>query len=71
MFHAVMLARECYARGFRNDLICPVTDKTRVYNAEKCVTKENGDGELTGNEMARSAGIEPTTPAFGGQYSIH
>ena len=22
-------------------------------------------------EMARSAGIEPATPAFGGQYSIH
>ena len=24
-----------------------------------------------GKHVARSAGIEPTTPAFGGQYSIH
>ena len=28
-------------------------------------------GSRTAEDLARPAGIEPATPAFGGQYSIH
>ena len=34
-------------------------------------TKERVLHEPEAREVARSAGIEPTTPGFGGQYSIH
>lgn len=37
----------------------------------KPLLRGNIEREDSKTEVARSAGIEPTTPAFGGQYSIH
>ena len=42
----------------------PYRNGTFLLVGTTVVVRTNGD-------LARSAGIEPTTPGFGGQYSIH